>query len=507
MKILLLEHPRIESDEHYNDVANAPLSACLSIGYVAAQLAGQGHSVEVYDAYGQDASLDQCREQLLQLDCDLLGVHGVYFWEHTPRLFAMLQKYKTFRPETKVVLFGIFPTFAFKEILSQHPCVDAIIIGEPEMTFCELAAAYGTGAGRVDAVAGIACRGRNGVKQTDFREPVDPLDRLPFPLRHEASLNLVGGSILGSRGCHGRCSFCCINPFYGNSSGRRCRTPENIRLEIEELLPGLEKQYIYFLDADFFGSGLDSQSRVLAIAECLQHLGVQFGFECRAGSFDKAVIGALARAGLKDVFLGIESASEATLMRMRKGINPSKSVASVQMLRSLGIEPNLGFIMFEPDCMLADVRQSLAFLKDNSLLQKLDITANVLYHREIVLRGMPNFTRLAASGRLTGTDAFEYEGVYLFADPAVQFLADLMSYVCRRVLRATENARSPICWRRGASAPSQRVNDYIVNLFADTLRRLELKDIPLDLDDLLKIEDEALCSIEGLIVEERVCQS
>ena len=163
--------------------------------------------------------------------------------------------------------------------------------------------------------------------------------------------------------------------------------------------------------------------------------------------------------------------------------------------------------MFEPDSALADLRQSLTFLKDNSLLQKLDVTANVLYHREIAFRGMPNFTRLAASGRLTGTDAFEYEGMYLFADPAAQFLADLMSYVCRRVLRATENARSPICWRRGASAPSQRVNDYIVNLFSDTLRRLELKDIPLDLDDLLKIEDEALCSIEGLIVEERVCQS
>ncbi|MBN2107004.1 MAG: cobalamin-dependent protein, partial [Deltaproteobacteria bacterium] len=214
MKILLLEHPRIESDEHYNDVANAPLSACLSIGYVAAQLAGQGHSVAVYDAFGQDATFDQCREQLLQRDCDLLAVHGVYFWEHTPQLFSLLQHYKTFRPEIKVVLFGIFPTFAFKEILSQHHCVDAIILGEPEMTFCELAAAYGTGACRVDAVAGIACRDRHGVKQTDFRAPVDPLDRLPFPLRHQASLALVGGSILGSRGCHGRCSFCCINPFY-----------------------------------------------------------------------------------------------------------------------------------------------------------------------------------------------------------------------------------------------------------------------------------------------------
>jgi anaerobic magnesium-protoporphyrin IX monomethyl ester cyclase len=507
MKILLLEHPRIGSDEHYNDVANAPLSACLSIGYVAAQLAGQGHSVDVCDAYGQDASFDQCCEQLLQRDCDLLGVHGVYFWENTPQLFYMLQKYKSYKPETKLVLFGIFPTFAFKEILSLYPCVDAIIIGEPEMTFCELAAAYELGTGPVDAVAGIAFLDRSGVKKADFREPVGHLDMLPFPLRHDESLSLVGGSILGSRGCHGRCSFCCINPFYGTSTGRRCRTPENIRLEIEEMLPELKKKYIYFLDADFLGYGPDSKSRVLAIAERLQHLRVQFGFECRAGSFDKAIIGTLAHAGLKDVFLGIESASEAMLNRMQKGLAPSKSAESVQILRSLGIEPNLGFIMFEPDCLLADVRQSLAFLKENSLLRKLDVTANVLYHREIAFRGMPNFDRLAAAGRLTGTDTFGYEGQYRFVDPSAQFLADLMAYVCRRVLRATENARSPICWKRGDSAPSLRVNDYVVNLFAETLRRLELKDIHLDLDGLLRIEDDALCAIEGLIVEERVCQS
>lgn len=507
MKILLLEHPRVESEDHYNDVANAPLSACLSVGYVAARLAGQGHCIEVYDAYGKGESFNQCCEHLLQHDCDLLGVHGVYFWAHTPQLFAMLQRYKDFRPETKVVLFGIFPTFAFKKILSQHPCVDAIIIGEPEIAFCELAAAYGRGGVKLSAVAGIASRGTSGVTQTDARSPVDDLDLLPFPLRHGESLHLVGGSILGSRGCHGSCSFCCINPYYGTRSGRRCRTPENICLEIEQLLPCLEKQYIYFLDADFFGAGPESHSRVLAIAEGLKRLGVQFGFECRAGSFDKKVIGALAGAGLRDIFLGIESASPATLKRMRKGVAPSKSAAAVQMLHSLGIEPNLGFIMFEPDCVLADVRQSFAFLKENNLLHRLDCTANVLYHREIVFRGMPNFSRLDRAGRLKEVDALEYEGLYQFADPSVQFLADCMSYVCRRVLRATENARSPICWRRGASAPSQRVNDYIVNLFAETLRRLELKDVQLDLDALLKFEDDALCSIEGLIVEQRVCQS
>jgi hypothetical protein len=101
--------------------------------------------------------------------------------------------------------------------------------------------------------------------------------------------------------------------------------------------------------------------------------------------FDKKVITALARSGLKDVFLGIESASEATLKRMRKGVAPSKSAESVQMLRSLGIEPNLGFIMFEPDCVLADVRLSLAFLNENNYtiynsIKKYDLVIDSAFH-------------------------------------------------------------------------------------------------------------------------------
>ncbi len=508
MNILLLEHPRIESEKHYNDVANAPLAACLSVGYVAAQLKAQGHAASVFDAYGQDISLDQCGQQLLQRDFDMLVVHTVYFWEHTPELFLMLARFKADRPETNIVLFGIFPTFAFDKILSQDPCVDAIIIGEPEVTLCELADVCKKGPScGFETVAGLAWREGVSIRKTEVRTPVEGLDQLQFPHRDETSLKLVGGSILGSRGCNGHCTFCCINPFYGKGAVRRCRTPENILMEIEELLPRLDKKYIYFLDADFFGSGPGNHSRVLTIAKCLQHLDLQFGFECRAGSFDERLLAALARAGLRDVFLGIESASPATLKRMGKGVAPSKSAASVELLRNYGIEPSLGFIMFEPGTQLSDVRESFNFLKANSLLRRLDVTANVLYHREIVLRGMPNFNRLTVDGRLSSQDNFGYEGMYGFADPAVKFLADLMSCISRRVLRATDNARSPICWKKGGSAASMRVNDYLTTVFEDTLLQLERGEIVLDLDALLRIKDDALCSIEGLIVEERVCQA
>ena len=69
-------------------------------------------------------------------------------------------------------------------------------------------------------------------------------------------------------------------------------------------------------------------------------------------------------------------------------------------MRKHGIEPNVGFIMFEPDATLSDVRCNLEFLKRNDLLKNLSVTANVLYHHQIVLEGTEGYSRLKEKGRL-----------------------------------------------------------------------------------------------------------
>jgi hypothetical protein len=120
---------------------------------------------------------------------------------------------------------------------------------------------------------------------------------------------------------------------------------------------------------------------------------------------------------------------------------------------------------------------------------------------------MEHFKTLDAEGRLEKKDALGYEGFYRFFDPSVQFFADLMSTVCRRILKLTENSSSPICWKKGETGASLQVNDFLVGFFEEVLRKLELKESSLDVNERLKLEDEALSYIEGLIVEERVCQS
>ena len=241
--ILLCEHPRISSDAHFNDVANAPLSACLMSGYIASILRQHDYTVDIYEGYLAGDSFEESFLKLSRADYDLLGVHAVYFWEHTPELFSFLRRLKSVRPEAPLVLYGVFPTFCSTEILQHYAFIDAVIIGEPEETFLDCAACFTRSGGLPAAgeIPGLACM-HGGILKAGRRRPlIEPLDGLPFPVRSELFTAALGGIVLGSRGCSGRCAFCCINPFYGGESLWRGRSAMNVAAEIETLLPHLDR--------------------------------------------------------------------------------------------------------------------------------------------------------------------------------------------------------------------------------------------------------------------------
>jgi anaerobic magnesium-protoporphyrin IX monomethyl ester cyclase len=506
-KILLLEHPRPSSTAHFNDVANTPLSSGLLSGYIAALLAARGVSVRLYEAF-LDGSFQDCSAELARLEFDVLGVNAVYLWEHTDELFEFLKDLKARRQNILLILYGFFPTFSFYEILSRYSFVDCVIRGEPEQTFADIAVSLNRDR-RADFpnIAGLAWREDGQVRISGARALIEPLDCLLFPLRSDRFLQTVGGNILASRGCYGQCSFCYINNFYGSGCGWRGRSPENVAQEIAELYPRLAAPAIYFVDANFFGSGSPGRKRALDIIERVrQWRDLAFGIECRSNDLDEELVERMAQAGLRQVFLGIESASKASLTRMNKGVRPDTQAAAIRMLKARGVEINPGFIMFEPDAALEDLRANFDFLKANGLLDRLSCTVNVLYHREIALRGTDRFKQLQTENRLQTIGPLDYEGSYGFLHEPVSFLADLMESVCRGILQKMDNSGSPIFWGRESSVAACRLNDFLVHLFEDTLRRLELQDLPLTPAERMRREEEASSVVDGLIVSERVCQ-
>ncbi|GAX59524.1 Fe-S oxidoreductase [Candidatus Scalindua japonica] len=450
MSIVLLEHPRPRPPERYESVVNTPLSACLMTGYIASTLISRHLEVNVVDANLNEWSFAKMIQELEKRSFKLLGVHFVYLWEYTGDMFKALLSLKKKLPDIHINLYGHFPTFASGDLLAENPFVDSITIGEPEGAFLELAESIVNNKGHsaLLAINGLAFNAANskadgvtvesGVVQNRPGKPVSDLDKLPFPYRNDFKQKKKKGIstyILASRGCYGKCTFCYLDNFYGDESYWRGRSPENIFKEICNIYENYGEKYFYFADANFFGPGRNGKERACQLANLIvdKELNINFGIECRVNDVEEKTISALVKAGLKEVFLGIESGSQRSLDKFRKYTTVEDNKNAIYLLREYGIEPNYGFIMFDPDSTITDVRENFEFLKEMNMLRTPSITAHLLHHKQTIFKGTFDFEQ-KYYGPNTDSGTM-YECSYEFKDKSVKALSDDINSFCLKSLR------------------------------------------------------------------------
>ncbi|KJR49597.1 hypothetical protein UF75_0151 [Desulfosporosinus sp. I2] len=472
MKILLLEHPRTVCSERCNDIANTPLSSCLHSGYIAGMLKSEGHEVEIIEGFLDGLDYQEIERRVKAMQPDMLGVHMVYHWQTDTVLYDFLHKVKVKQLSSYITAYGYYPTTDFEDILKQCPDINSVILGEPELTFVKVAKAL-TVQDSLKKLPGLAQRDDFGTIVSQRRELVGDLNALPFPVRTEALFRLPEVNLQGSRGCYGGCTFCYINPFYGQGSQWRGRTPENIIAEIDDLIAKHQIKEFYFTDPNFFGPGDRGQQRASRLATFLKSRNIRFGIEARVNDIHEETISALVDAGLHHLLIGLESGSDSSLKRINKMTTVAQNERAIRILRKYGIEPNIGFIMFEPDSTLDDIRVNFEFLKRNDLMKNLAITANMLYHHMIVLKGTKAHRDLQMAGRLEA-QASTYESVVSLADSKVAVLALIM----RRITNFLFDCMAGI-WGGKVLEPENaqeryaKINGLLVNQFESTLESLE----------------------------------
>jgi len=435
-------------------------------------LSSEGHEVEIIEGFLEGLDYQEIERRVKRFEPDILGVHMVYHWQMDTVLFDFLHKVKVEQLSTYITAYGYYPTTDFKDVLEQCPDIDSVILGEPELTFTAVVNALMTQAS-FDSFPGLAQRDNSGMVVSQRRELLEDLNSLPFPVRTEALFRLPEVNLQGSRGCYGGCTFCYINPFYGQGSQWRGRTPENIIAEIDDLIAKHKIKEFYFTDPNFFGPGERGQQRALRLATLLKSRNIRFGIEARVNDIHDETVGALVDAGLHHLLIGLESGSDSSLKRINKMTTVAQNERAVRILRKHGIEPNIGFIMFEPDSSLQDIRVNFEFLRRNDLMNNLPITANMLYHHLIVLKGTKAHQDLQRAGRLEA-QASTYESVVALADPKVDTLAMIM----RRTTNFLFDAMTDI-WGGKVKEPENakvryaEINGLLVSLFENALVTLE----------------------------------
>jgi hypothetical protein len=296
------------------------------------------------------------------------------------------------------------------------------------------------------------------------------LDQLPFPVRPFLDAEETV-SVLASRGCYNGCSFCLIPSLDGGRTVWRSRTAVNVAAEVAELVER-GKRDLYFVDPNFIGPGESGRARAMELSRALSELKIAFGMETRAIDVTEPLLAGLRDGGLRSLLLGIESGSPRVLKRLGKNTTVAHNERAIAAVRGIGIEPEIGFIMFEPSSTLEDIAENLRFLERNRLLGRLGRTANLLYHEHIAFRGTPGYLEAFRRGALVATGVFGFEGRLLYGDGRVSWLASVMRPICQFILRKMNEDFSPIHWKveSGESGAFKTVNDHLVDLFKRMLK-------------------------------------
>lgn len=434
MKIVIVENPRPLTIEHYNDVANAPLSASLNSGYALAVARRAGWDTAYVDLSADTTDATVRAARILAEDADLILFHWVYSWGHEEAVRAIMELLRRESP-APVGAFGLFPTLARQRLLQFTPRLDFILAGEFEATLGDLLQGF-VEQGSVAALPGIALRDREFVP----RPLIGDLAQLPVPDDVGANRLYSSLNIAASRGCHGSCSFCFIHRFYG-CSRRRVRPVASLGRELEIRLGRRSIDSLYFTDPSFIGQGKRERERAIEISNLAQGLGLPFGFETRVDSIDPQLLATLVNNGARSVFLGIESGCDAVLQRINKRVTRQQVAAAVQAVQDSGIQLTIGFIMFEPDTTLAELAENYDFLEGLGLLTDHDLTANLLYHNQIVLYGSAAWERFEQEGRLLLDGRLPFEARYCFRDDRVGIVCSAMGRLAAEYFRRMADIR------------------------------------------------------------------
>lgn len=271
---------------------------------------------------------------------------------------------KRHNPDCVTILGGPHATHRATALLSRYPAIDAIVLGEGEETVLELAQRLAAGDCRLSAVAGLACRDGDEIRHS-VRPPVSDLDGLPFPAafmddawQTDAQRQLE--FIITSRGCPAACRFCSSPRFWGRTI--RFRSPRSIVDEIRYIRDRYGLIYFSLRDDTF----TTRKERVIEFCRLLleERLYVLWNCQSRVSCVDEEMLGWMRRAGCECVQYGVESGSEAVLVRLGKGITPEQVRRAARATRRAGIELSIYLITGVPGEGEADLQATLQLIRE-----------------------------------------------------------------------------------------------------------------------------------------------
>lgn len=320
MQITLASPP---ADGYFKNVGYMPP---MQLAYVAGSVRNLPEvTVSLVDGAGEGLYAEEAADRILRTDPDVVGISVTS--ADIQRSLKILKMIKKGKPGV-VTIFGGHHATRFDDLLLQHISeLDMAMRGETEESFPKLCLALLRGES-IAEVPGLSFRS-NGRVIRGVPQVIEDVDSIPFPDRtifdnRNYWQGLIGikvgnkssqimTSVISSRGCPHRCTFCSkLTPAHNDY---RHRSAENLLQEILELRDAGYK-LIVFLDENFS----KDLTRVKRLCHLIldQRLELRFAFQGTLHNLSQSVLDLMHQAGFDLAAVGVESGSNDQLKRYGK---------------------------------------------------------------------------------------------------------------------------------------------------------------------------------------------
>lgn len=331
MRILLVNppHPSIGSGIPFEHL---PPLGLLSIG---GPLIDAGHEVKLLDAELGPMSVDQIVRQVATYAPDAVLISHSGSTSGHPIISRITRLIRRLLAKTWIIYGGVFPTYHWREILTDEPQINIIVRGEGEATIVQLIEALEANR-PLQFVLGIA-----------FWEYGRALATPPAPLIKNLDTCRIGWELIDfrkytywgdrravvaqfSRGCPNRCNYCGQQGFW---TQWRHRDPRQFAAELARLYRNHGVEVINFADENPTASR-DAWREFLE-ALIAENVPLILVGSTRADDIirDADILHLYKKAGVVRFLLDIEKNNADTLRKIHKDESITKNRQAIELLR------------------------------------------------------------------------------------------------------------------------------------------------------------------------------
>ncbi|MHA1753302.1 MAG: B12-binding domain-containing radical SAM protein [Candidatus Helarchaeota archaeon] len=314
----------------------------LGLAYIATVLEKAGHKPVVLDAAVHQMDQKTFDYVIRKTHPDVVAIAA--FTPTFNYAVSHAQIVKDNFPDVPVIIGGHHVTFLPEHSLKTSPAIDYVIRGEGDYTTTRLINALENNNENIRKILGLSFRSNGSFIHTPDAPLIKNLNEIPFPARHHFpnehyhffGSSLKGTSMVSSRGCNRKCSFCSITQFYHHRW--RARSPLNVIKEMLDVHEKYKSTIIGFMDDNF----ALNKKRLLDMCLIMRKYGVVdnicWGSAIRVDTINFEILNQMRKAGCAMLFYGVESGNQNVLNNVQKGTTVQMIEDAFKWSRRLGID-------------------------------------------------------------------------------------------------------------------------------------------------------------------------